>query len=283
MLLTEDLVYFQLAGIFGWAGTPAAFQVGTRAIAWELRSKLHSRTLMYVDDILGVGFQDDIASDLATTTKICTDLLGSRAVADDKTEVSRRLDVKGYVVDLDSGLVLVSKKNFLTALHRFLSTDVKERVNLRTAQRLASWGTRYGKICRVMRPFGSALYRLTWGRTDPHALFPLSVEAVVAIQCWRAMLCLVRHREREFTRSIESFAPATPTLVAEFDSSLSGAGMIWYSRMGGAEVAVGVGAADLSFWVSVRTLRSKTCQSFWGLFLQYWDKLPWASEAGAWH
>ena len=247
MLLTEDLVYFQLAGIFGWAGTPAAFQVVTRAIAWELRSKLRSHTLMYVDDILGVGFSNDIADDLAMTRKICTDLLGSGAVADDKTESGRRLDVIGYVIDLDSARVLVSKKNFLTALHGFLITDVTERINLRTAQRLASWGTRYGKICRVMRPFGSALYRLTWGRTDPHALFSLSLEAVIAIQCWRAVLCLVRHREKEFTRSIESFAPETPTLVAEFDSSLSGAGLIWYSRAGGAEVAVGVGAADLSF------------------------------------
>jgi hypothetical protein len=36
MLLSEDRVYFQLAGIFGWSGTPAAFQVVTRAITWEL-------------------------------------------------------------------------------------------------------------------------------------------------------------------------------------------------------------------------------------------------------
>ena len=78
MLLTEDLVYFQLAGIFGWTGTPAAFQVVTRAIAWELRSRLQGRTLMYVDDIIGVGFQDDIASDLATT--ICWALERSQTI-----------------------------------------------------------------------------------------------------------------------------------------------------------------------------------------------------------
>ena len=247
MLLTGDLVYLQIAGIFGWAGTPAAFQVVTRAIAWELRSRLQSRTVMYVDDIIGVGFEKDIAADLALTRAICTTLLGSSAVADDKTEVRRRLDVIGYVIDLDTGRVLISKKNFLTALNGFLSADTTARINLRTAQRLASWSTRYGKICRVMRPFCSALYRLTWGRTDPHALFNLSAEAIVAIQCWRAMLCLIRHREIEFTRTIASFTPETPTIVAEFDSSLSGAGLIWYRRDSGAEVAVGVGAADLLF------------------------------------
>ena len=202
---------------------------------------------MYVDDMIGVGFEKDIAADLALTRNICTTLLGSGAAADDKTEASLRLDVIGYVIDLETGRVLISKKNYLTVPNGFLSADTTARTNLRTTQRLASWSTRYGKICRVMRPFCSALYRLTWGRTILHALFNLSAEAVVAIQCWWAMLCLVRHRETEFTRTIASFAPETPIIVAEFDSLLSGAGLIWYSRDGGAEVAVDVGAADLLF------------------------------------
>ena len=123
MLLTDDLVYLQLAGIFGWSGTPAAFQVVMRAIAWELRSRLQSHTVMYVDDIIGIGFAKDITADLALTRHICTALLGSGAVADDKTEVSRRLDVIGYVIDLDTGRVLISKKNYLTVLNGFLSAD----------------------------------------------------------------------------------------------------------------------------------------------------------------
>jgi hypothetical protein len=51
----------------------------------------------------------------------------------------------------------------------------------------------------------------------------------------------------EFTRSIESLAPATPVLVAEFDSSLSGTGLIWSVRTKGSEVVRGVSAVDLSF------------------------------------
>ena len=247
MLLSEDRVYFQLAGIFGWSGTPAAFQVVTRAITWELRHALTSRTVMYVDDIIGVCLEDDVEKDLAVTREICVSLLGSGAVADDKTEHGVRLDVIGYTIDLPNQRVLISRKNFLTALHGFISTDVTQRVNLKTAQRLASYGTRYGKICRVMRPFCGALNRVTWGRTDEFALFHWSGEAIIAIQCWRAMLCLVRFRETEFTRSIESFAPATPVLVAEFDSSLSGAGLIWSVRTNGSEVVRGVSAVDLSF------------------------------------
>ena len=247
MLLTGDLVCFQIAGIFGWSGTPAAFQVVTRAISWELKYALRSDTLMYVDDVVGVCFAEDIDDDLRRTREICTDLLGSCAVADDKTEVGRRLDVIGYTIDLDTQRVLIARKNYLTALHGFATTDVGLRINLRTAQRLASWGARYGKICRVMRPFCGALNRLTQGRTDPHALFPLTQEAIVAIECWRAMLCLVRYRETEFTRTLESFNPANPTVLVEFDSSLSGAGLIWFQRSNGAEAVMGVSAVDLTF------------------------------------
>lgn len=247
MLLSDDLVYLQMVGIFGWSGTPAAFQVVTRAITWELRHALQSRTVMYVDDIMGVCFERDLAADLATARSICTDLLGPGSVADDKTESGVRLDVIGYTISLPDNRVLISRKNFLTALHGFISTDVTKKVNLRTAQRLASYGTRYGRICRVMRPFCGALYRVTWGRVDEFATFYLSPEAIIAIQCWRAMLCLVRLKETEFTRTIESFAPTTPILVAEFDSSLSGAGLIWSVRADGAEVIRGVSAVNLAF------------------------------------
>ena len=95
MLLTDDVVYFQIAGTFGWSGTPAAFQVVTRTIAWELRHSLRSSTLIYVDDVIGVCLEEDLPADLQRTRDICTNLLGSRAVMDDKTETGRRIDVKG--------------------------------------------------------------------------------------------------------------------------------------------------------------------------------------------
>jgi hypothetical protein len=177
---------------------------------------------MYVDDIVGVCFEGAMKEDLARTRSICTDLLGPNSVADDKTEYGIRLDMIGYTIDLstspDRARVLIARKNFLTALHGFISTNTSKRINLRHAQRLASWGTRYGMICRVMRLFCGALNRVTWGRTEQHALFLLSEEAIIAVQC--AMLCLVRYRETEFTRTLESFTHTTPVIIAEFDASL---------------------------------------------------------------
>ena len=69
----------------------------------------------------------------------------------------------------------------------------------------------------------------------------------MAIRCWRAMLCLVRYRETDFTRTLESFVPTTSTVIAEFDASLQGAGVVWYSTINRAEKAGGVAAVDLSF------------------------------------
>jgi hypothetical protein len=63
---------------------------------------------------------------------------------------------------------------------------------------------------------------------------------VIAIQCWRVMLCLVRYQETEFTRTVESF------MIAEFDASLSGTGVIWSVRKDGAEEVQGVSAVGFS-------------------------------------
>ena len=54
MEVTGDLVYLQIAGIFGWACTPAALQVVTRAIEWELTHILQSCVDMYLDDIIKI-------------------------------------------------------------------------------------------------------------------------------------------------------------------------------------------------------------------------------------
>ena len=93
--LTGDLIYLQIAGIFGWSSIPAAFQVITRAIQWELKHLLDSLILMYVDDIIGMYFAKDIASDLGITRNVCMRLLGPTAVADDKTETGTNVDILG--------------------------------------------------------------------------------------------------------------------------------------------------------------------------------------------
>ena len=81
---------------------------------------------MYVDDIVGIFFVGDLDTDPDAPSALIRS--GSE-----------------------------SQRSILKALHDFAMTDVTARLNLKQAQRLASWGIRYGKICRVLRPFCSYL------------------------------------------------------------------------------------------------------------------------------
>ena len=259
MEVTGDLVYLQIAGIFGWACTPAAFQTVTRAIKWELSHILKSSVEMYVDDIIGICFEEDIAEDIVRAKKVCTDLLGSSAVAEDKTEWGRRLDIIGFTVDLDLMRVTISRKNFLNTLFGFMSVDVEEPISLRGAQRLASWGSRYGSICRAMRPFSGALHRMAAGRTARMSTFPVNDQAKLAIRLWRTMLVLVRFDEERYSRPMQSFVTGMPEYIVEFDASLNGVGILWYRRINGAEVCLGGSA------VSLRTLGFEDDSSYQNL------------------
>ena len=44
-------------------------------------------------------------------------------------------------MDLDTERAVIARKNFLTALHGFMSTELDSKIKLRSAQRLASRGT----------------------------------------------------------------------------------------------------------------------------------------------
>jgi hypothetical protein len=137
--------------------------------------------------------------------------------------------------------------NFLKHLHeRSGNTALEDKVTLKTAEKLASWGSRYAKICRAMRPFCGALHRAIAGRASRHALFLMPVEAQMAVRGWRAMLYLVSFDEQKYTRRMGSFQAEALEYVAEFDASLTGAGVIWYRRRpDGQEVSIGACAVDL--------------------------------------
>lgn len=134
----------------------------------------------------------------------------------------------------------------MNAVYGFFTTELDKKISLATAQKLASWGCRYSKICRAMRPFCGALHRATTGRMNPHAKFLLPEEARRAIRGWRAMLYLMSFDEQQYSRRMGSFLPEKLQYIIEFDASLSGAGILWYKRLADdSEVAIGGSAVDL--------------------------------------
>jgi hypothetical protein len=104
MEMTDNKVIFFLCGLFGWSGTPAAFNVYTRAIIHELIHRIRGKGLMYVDDITIVTRKSNVNYDIDVTNKVCCSLLGYNAVGHKKTEFGRKILAIVSEFDLDKGL-----------------------------------------------------------------------------------------------------------------------------------------------------------------------------------
>jgi hypothetical protein len=244
MELTSELVMFFLCGIFGWTGTPACFQVITRAISFELNRILCGKALMYVDDIFGVCRARDLTHDMTATERICTSLLGSDAVEKTKSESGLRLSVIGYEIDLTTRIVTVARRNVLKALYGFFCTDVDAPITVKVLQKLASYASRYGEICRYMKPFVRALYAAYTGRRTKEA-FTVTPTARISILVFRVLLSLTTVFETKFSRDLSSFQDRPPRWVVEFDASLTGIGLLWYYRSNSESPEVLLGGRSL--------------------------------------
>jgi hypothetical protein len=111
--------------------------------------------------------------------RLCRDLLGPTAIAEHETKSGRCLTVIGYTIVLDRKLVL----------YAFMSVDENGVVTVKTVQKLASLGFRYGKVCRFLRPFVRFLYRIYKGSGD-HASVLLEDLAKLVIRLFRTILVL---------------------------------------------------------------------------------------------
>jgi hypothetical protein len=245
MEMTDEMVIIFICGIFGWTGTPAAFQVINRAIMHELKYILHGAAIMYSDDILVVTTKSAALEDMSATDNVCSNLMGPDSVEETKTKSGRSLTFIGYEIDLDKRLVTISKRNILRTLYGFLNVDLHGTMKVKTMQKLASWASRYGKICVYMKPFISVLYAEYAGRGD-HTSFPLSVKACQVIRYFRVLLGLIAVNSVEFSRPLKSFKQTTSSIVIEFDASLTGIGLLYYERLVDGEVLIAGGAIDIT-------------------------------------
>ena len=200
MEMSDDLVMIFLCGVFGWTGTPAAFQVLNRTIKWEINQVIYGVTLMYSDDIIGVTQKKHLTDDLQKCKSTCTNLLKPDAVEDSKTESGRRLTVLGFDIDLDESLVTISEKNIMRAFHGFMKLDTSKKVNLRMMQQVSSWGSRYSNINVLMRPLVYDLYSSYQGRRE-HVLFELQPTTARVVKLFRLFLALTALNEITFCHS----------------------------------------------------------------------------------
>ena len=254
--LPGGLVVFFLCGTFGWGATPYAFQVITRAIAWELNNgnkRLHGTCLMYVDDIIGVSFEEDVNADILTVKTLVEGLLGPGSIEDSKTKLDENgiIEVIGYEIRFHERVVGIAPKNVKKAFYAAFEIQDGQNVTRTQVQRVASHASRYKRICPLLAPFSRDLYGALTGKTDPHVRFDLSPRAMRSVWALRILILLTEVIGQRFTRTFESFTNFTrePEWVIEYDACLTGLSVIWFKILpDGSELAVGCWAADLSAW-----------------------------------
>ena len=223
--LTDDLVMVYHTGLFGWTGTPYAFDVITRVLRREIGKRIRGRMHMYVDDLFGITLKRFLDEDMTAARSVCEGLLGSQAMAEDKWEVGLRLDIIGWSVDLELSRVSIARRNFLKIVYGFFAVDEHKEVQVCTIETLASWSARYKAVLRHAKPLTSALYAEINGMNNREAYKKLSSLGCQAILLWRVLLCMLHFEPNEFARSIQSFKIEFPSCSVEYDASLEGIGV----------------------------------------------------------
>jgi hypothetical protein len=141
------------------------------------------------------------------------------------------LDFVGWFVDLDSGLISVSRHNYVKALYALLEVSDGSSVTIEEMEALASRATRYSLICRFMRPFSNILYRSYAGRTNHFATIKVTGNLWETIRLWQMFLVLMDLEPAQYTRRIDSFAPLPrPKAFLNMDACLTGIGLLVWVR-----------------------------------------------------
>jgi hypothetical protein len=246
--LTDNVTMLYIVGLFGWTGTPYAFDVVTRSIRWGVRRVISGEVDMYVDDLIGCSSSDDVADDIRSSASVIRslcgpdeELIGSKAmkenpdiildsVAGHKEVRGRVVDILGWEFNLDRWEVFIAEHNFHKALYGFFSVNETEKVPYRDMERLASWASRYGAVARLMRPFIGGLHGSMKNYDNRFAAIPLTREVQFDIRMWRSYLCVAYLKKDKLIRNLDSFMIREPTVILQFDASLTGVGIVLTGR-----------------------------------------------------
>lgn len=220
-LLSDDVVVLHLAGMFGWAGMPFAFDIITRVLRAVVRAVIKGLSEMYVDDIQGVTSRALLTHDMDAADTAVRGLLGPHAISPTKNEQGRVLDWIGWEINLDTQRVTISESNLLRTVYAFFSFDLKSKVSLQQVQRMASLASRCSMLARQMRPYTKNLYDCASRYSGSHAARFLSAPARIDVIAWRSFLVAAHFDKVRVARPIQSFAARTPSLAIAYDSSLT--------------------------------------------------------------
>ena len=225
--LTNDLTLIHTAGMFGWTGTPFAFSIFSRLLEGCIQHDITGSLKVYVDDLCGCSSFVSSDVDQTKAMDICTGLLGDQALAADKHEQGRRLDMIGWSFDLDLQTVTVSRTNHLKTVYCMFMFQQNELYSLNHWQTTASRASRYVIVCPHMKPYTASFHRMCAdfkGNTSILKKIPLDVWE--DLQMWKAFMCLLSPFESLFSRKICTFRNELASVRIEYDASLTGLGFV---------------------------------------------------------
>ena len=112
---------------------------------------------------------------------------------------------------------------YLKVLYGFFSFNVGHHIQGRHVIKLTSWASRYTTVPRMLTPFTNALYHQISGFKNLDAYILLDD---ISIWIWRATLVQLIIHEEEFSRPLDSFRNDEAHYCFEYDSSLTGSGLL---------------------------------------------------------
>ena len=242
--LTDEVCAVYHTGLFGLGTLPFAFAVISRVLDACLNvapvgfEQMKGRVRVYVDDVMGVTLKTHLKSDNDIVHSYCKKLLGPQAIEVKKYEEGRQLVFIGWSVDLESRTVTMSLDNFNKFAFVLFDLDISKKVQVRVLEQVASLGSRYALILREMRTITAAVYRNYSGITNHNCFIEWHNDAIVAVILWRAILIHLRLNNDDFAKPLDSFRVSTPSVLLNFDASLTGVGVILRS-MGGCDLTEG--------------------------------------------
>ena len=158
-------------------------------------------------------------------------LLGPDSVEDKKTEFGRRIDIIGWVIDLDLRSVSIARHhNFLKTFYGFMAVEEEQPVAVKTMEKLASWASRYGMVCTAMKPFAKDLYAEISGKSRRSTII-LGEHAKRCVRLWRSCLVALELKREKFSRPLSALREKPVEWLVEYDASLGGVGLVLF-RLG---------------------------------------------------
>jgi len=237
--LSGGLTLVHMFGMFGWGGTPFAFDPITRVLRRMIAARVSGESDMYVDDVIGCSERTVCDVDVDLVADLIRRLLGPNAVNPKKTQTGKReMDVIGWHIDLDTWTVYLAEHNFHKTFIGFFAVDTSVPVTRATLEKLTSWASRYSEVVPLLKPFVTPLYRMLKRSSASHAQFNWTVSGSISVAMWRACLCLGAIDRVTVVRSLDSFAEQSPDTRILYDGSLFGMGIVVEKSISGRWVEV---------------------------------------------